>query len=677
MPVKNYVYRCYPPSVRAKEVSDQMWHAHRYRNKLVEIELAKRAAANATIRRISPEYDWLAGAADAADQVVEAIYTELKAARAKARKRIELTPEQKTLLSAAKTARAKAWSDAKPARDAAYKQLAELQEPIWREAEHAALKDADLSVKNRTKLESARKTILANPGDKSAQAAIRSVVRYKFRELAELAGMDAGEAAQHRAVIEARATCGLYWATYLTIEAAMEKANQGGPPRYKSWTGDGTIAVQLQGGLSVADVTACGDRRLQIAVSHEDELADLGQQRHCYASAKNITQHKGISTVRLRIGSEGQEPIWSEFPVFIHRPLPSNGTIKWAYIDRRRMELGESWQLRITVETPAQGDGDCDSTPAIASVHLGWRLMPDRSLRVATVFTTEGQTKELRLPASFLDGLDRASAIQEERDHSRNEFVPKLKDWLIENADILPDWLAPKAAQICRWVAAGQFAALCSQWWSNRFGGDSAGFELFDYWRKRDKILYQQKENLIKKTLATRKQIYCSFATELRDNYAALVMIKVDWKELRERPAPEDGDDQSDRLRQIAGLASPGILGQMIRERCAAKLTELKPHDVTSQCHLCGQVDEFDHQILNHTCSACGESWDQDHNAARVTLARGLMLDKVRSALGDQAAKGVMTVYDLPERYGAIEEKTTARKVRRNRRQNQHVGSER
>jgi transposase len=44
---------------------------------------------------------------------------------------------------------------------------------------------------------------------------------------------------------------------------------------------------------------------------------------------------------------------------------------------------------------------------------------------------------------------------------------------------------------------------------------------------------------------------------------------------------------------------------------------------------------EWDHVILNHTCSSCGETWDQDDNAAENIM---------ESYVSDDGKSGVTTL---------------------------------
>ena len=331
MPTKNYCFHADAPTDNLTEVSDQMHSAHRYRNRLCELERTRREASEATIRRLSPEYSVLAEAYDVAEAAVEAAYLDLKKERAKARSRLDPTDVQKTAISEAKTARKLAAEAVKKIKIEVYATLKELQSPYMAQAEAAVPVDPDMK-----------------PGTRKQKVRAEYLARLAAVEL------DAGQLAYARDQKQARADCGCHWGTYLIVEDAAKDFGKGPPPAFKTWTGDGTIGVQLMGGLSVEDACDGDDTRFRIALSNEEELATIGHSHSKHA--------KG--TVRLRIGSHAdRSPIWTEFSVTFHRSLPRLGDIRWAYLHRRRIARGDEWQLRMTINEPTteapSGDGVC------------------------------------------------------------------------------------------------------------------------------------------------------------------------------------------------------------------------------------------------------------------------------------------------------------------------------
>src|SRR5690606_14013043 len=59
------------------------------------------------------------------------------------------------------------------------------------------------------------------------------------------------------------------------------------------------------------------------------------------------------TTLRIRIGSEGRDPVWASFPMIMHRPLPPDGIVKQAAVKLARIGTRERWELHVTVQAPS------------------------------------------------------------------------------------------------------------------------------------------------------------------------------------------------------------------------------------------------------------------------------------------------------------------------------------
>lgn len=660
MPVRNYTFTAKSPTLNAEMVDAQMQAAHRYRNKLCELELTKRAAAEATVRRLSPEYAAAAEIVDQAEARVDAAYESIKAASRKARRRVPATPEQEQELADAKANRSDAIAAAKELKALAYEELKRLQAPY---------------------LEQAKRTV-SERGEKLTPTAEKRAVRDEYLRLLVDAGIDAGQAAHERDTKLARANCGCFWCTYLTVEDAASKFHVGTPPRFAAWTGDGTIAVQLQGGLSVDDAMSRKDTRLQLHVPNQEELSVKGWSRGLRARG----------SVKMRIDSDGRAPVWTECPVVWHRPLPTNGVIKWAYLHRRIRGAKTEWQLRLAVEF--ESTEQQSPSAGVCAVHPGHRLIKG-DIRVATLAATsfppallsdpelsrhlvrQGDVVEVMLPHDHIFRREKANSISAYRDDLMNRRAPRLVKWLANHADILPEWLRAKCEHIGKWQSQQRFVDLCDKWYANRFAGDELAFGLFHRWRRRDIHLHDYEFNLVRKSSAWRDQLYRVLSRRLSEHYAAVILPKIDWKSLRQKNAPDEEITQVNRQRMIAGIASPGMLGEKIAEKCAGRLITVPGSKITMACATCGQEDKWNRANRYHHCSKCGDQYDQDHNAARNELARGLAAIKSREPLADQEDKGLAVENDDSNDGVATGKKATSRKSRRNRRYSQIVESQR
>jgi len=575
-----------------------------------------------------------------------------------------VTPEQEKAIEDAKRIRDAAIAEAKKAKAAAYKDLAERQKAFWPFAEAEAANDVDRA-EQVADLQNQIAT-LSETGRKAAETKLRKLIRPDHMRLMEAAGLDGGQATYERDQKAARAECGCFWGTYLTVEDAASKFHIGPPPRFKRWEGNGTIAVQLQGGLTVEDAIAGGDTRLRIALQNEERLAQKGDDSGLEARA----------TIHMRIGTSGRDPVWAEFHATINRPLPRNGVIKWAYLHRERISYDhDKWRLRLAVEY-SEDEGQPSRT-GFASVHLGARTMPDGQIRIATIVDSDGTVEEISMPGktdsrgrfhSLNEMLDKADSLQSIRDRRMNRRLPRLLAWLESHADTLPQWLKESTATIHSWSAQSRFVELCVKWRTNRFPGDELAFALFERWRKKEKHLADWEMFQRNNVVTIRKNAYRTLARRLAERYAFIVTPAVDYSELRLRPQVDDETILPTVARRNASVASPGLLSQFLKEAAAGRVVLIPAKHVTGECHACGQIDQWDRKRREHTCSKCGTRWDQDHNAARVALARGLALAKSPGPLDDQSGTRLTTEKDVPPDGSEASPTGAARKSRRNRR---------
>ena len=108
----------------------------------------------------------------------------------------------------------------------------------------------------------------------------------------------------------ARATCGVYWGSYLLVEAAMSGARKGKePPHFERWDATGRLGVEIQHGISVARAFSGADTRLRILSMPDPAGMTSGSRR----SGKR-------HLVSIRIGSdEHKDPVWASWPVTMRR----------------------------------------------------------------------------------------------------------------------------------------------------------------------------------------------------------------------------------------------------------------------------------------------------------------------------------------------------------------------
>ncbi len=358
--------------------------------------------------------------------------------------------------------------------------------------------------------------------------------------VAALAQIHEDVAARLRA---ARAACGLYWGTYLLIEQAHDAARKAIlDPHFRRWTGDGAVGVQLQGGLLVADAIDGTDTRLQIRTPLLPVPGRKGKPR---------------PLVALRIGStEGRDPIWGLWPLIYHRPLPSDGVIKWAKVVRRRVAAHDEWSLHVTVETETI-DAPIASRTEVA-VDLGWRQAED-TLRAGGWADDLTTTHDILVDRSAIGMIAKVEDLQSIRDKHMNAVRSQLLDWR-EQQELLPLEHAEQLKFLPQWKSPGRVAFVAIWWREHRIDGDAEILATLEAWRKQDKHLWLWEVHARRRALARRREQYRLLAAALATQYETLVIERLDLRSLAEIPPPESERDSHPKARSQRFETAPSEL---------------------------------------------------------------------------------------------------------------------
>jgi hypothetical protein len=272
--MKVYRYGLCRPTRNADVVREQMRLAHAYRNRLIEIERGRRTE----LRAIYGEHLRLVEqAAATAARDVEDAAAALKRERSTV-KRLE-----------AALRRVQDGAERHP------ELAAEMAE--FMASEIAAAKKS-----NKERVDVASVTLkAARAAKREAVAALREA-RAALREGGELQPeVDAVNAAHAALRREARGECGVYWGTYQLAEDA-DQASRRQPlydgaepndPRFRRWTGDAAVSVQLIGGRAVEECYG-GCTQIEIVGAPPAPGAHPASRR---------SQTRRRMLLRLRIGS--------------------------------------------------------------------------------------------------------------------------------------------------------------------------------------------------------------------------------------------------------------------------------------------------------------------------------------------------------------------------------------
>jgi hypothetical protein len=560
-PSRIFSYGALPPDHEDLVVA-QMRVANRYRSALVELERVRRGRALDALRARFPEVPALEAEVEALRERIAQVEAAVKVRNAAARRR-RATAEERAELRGLRERRREVYADLKARKAWDDPGLQPDLEAVEKWAKEEAL---------------ALRARFAHPAD--------------------------GEGPP------------LYWPTYLEVEDSLRGARRGAPPVFRRFTGEGQVSMQLQKGLPVPDLLACTDTRLRL------EVQDAGKRHY---------------RLWLRIGSEGRAPLWAKVPIILHRDLPADARIKWARLLRRHCGTHWRWQVQFVLERD-EWPADAASGGA-CGIDLGWRLV-SKGLRVAFWAGDDGRSGELVIPHADLARWRKADDLTSIRDRNFNAARDALAAW-VRGGVALADWLRVELTHLHQWRSPARLAALLWRWngaryergrevpWQpppgfegvpgfGRFPGDGEIFARLWAWRKQDRHLYDWLANNREKAVRWRDDLYRRFARELTGRYYTVVFERTDWREMVALPAADaEGVELRTSNHRIAAV---GRLRQFVREK-AGEYQEVDPKHTTKRCHACGSLEDFDAaRELEHPCSACGEVWDQDHNAAKNLL---------------------------------------------------------
>ena len=562
IPTRIMSYGAFAAVENGPRVADQLLLAHRYYNKLTEIKKAQREAYTSA-RAALPDIA-------PHEEVVAALVVRV----ADLRTRIKGAKAAEQGMARAATA---------PLRVA----LASVQ---------AELKLA------RERLKAARVCLATDPTLQAASAAAREIA--------------------NAAVRAARAASGLYWGTYLLVEKAIEGACATPTgPQFHSWRGEGRVGVQLMKGLSVA--AAFGqDTRLRIEPVPAEAYVTLPGHKQASCAQRRLMRTR----VWLRAGTQedGRTPIWAIFPIILHRPLPTNGVIMWAWIKKTRDGLQWHYDFQIAIESP-----NFVATPAVGNracaLDLGWRLKEEDTLRVAWLSDNQGHEEEICIPADIPRALKHADQLRATQDKNLDALKVELVPWLAKHRGILPEWLVKAAEAFAKWKSNMHVYRLVERWRTLRFPGDETIFPVLAAWRLRFRHLYPWETNERHAALGRRREFFRMTAQRLARNYAQIAMEKFDLRKAIKRAPPEGEDKLHKAARHQRVLTAPGEFRNEMKLACgkAGVTISWEPAYMTTQtCHLCGCSERWDTgPNIMHKCIKCGAKWDQDLNAGHNILA--------------------------------------------------------
>lgn len=388
-----------------------------------------------------------------------------------------------------------------------------------------------------------------------------------------------------------RSGAGLRHGVYTLVESELDQAcgplwdgHEPSDPRFSRWTGEGTYRVQIQGGCPLGKLGT----HTQIQI---DEVS-------CDSKARMR------AVLRLRIGTdpETRGPIWAEWPMLMHRPIPAGAQIQEASAHLVRTGPRERWHATLTLRLP-DGWRRESCGVGMVGVRFGWSCVGTETvlvrrdepggrrksdervavevpqIRAAEWIDETGETGELVLPGALVERWLYTETIRSIRDKRQDEMRAELVAWLDALTEY-PEWM-PTVASLRQTRNPARFASLLGKWRHRRWDGDGVGFELLDAWAAKDRHLWEWEAHQRQRAIRWRQDLYRKTAAALARQYGAVAMARIDWSELarkgllqapgRSVEARDDGQDSPQHVRHHRVIASPGTLEQAIRQAMATR----------------------------------------------------------------------------------------------------------
>jgi hypothetical protein len=395
----------------------------------------------------------------------------------------------------------------------------------------------------------------------------------------------AGKYNEARKVVSgAYSELGLYWGTRAVANASVEQAATGiNLPKFKSWAGEGWLSVQIQGGISVTELTSGNDRRAILdltlqPVPRPPSLRDLQPNSDGSAKAPRNPFRSGRPQprLRLRVASKERDPIFAEWPIVLHRPLPPDAVIKWVKVYRRREAAHVVWTAVFSLEVPPPVVVPAEF-PAIA-VNLRWKKtnVDAQSTTLAADWHDGSSAGLLTVDPAVHSQFDKGEDLESIRQLNFNRSRAAMLQ--CDPPIAWPEEHAEKLKTLAQWQSPSRLGQFVRWWRDHRVAGDAALFDLCDDWREQDKHLWEWRVHSRSKALLRRREAYRVFAAAAAKKYDTLVIEMLDLSELARVPESdaENGSHPVGRRQRFDTAPSElrGALVHAFRKR-GRRITEV------------------------------------------------------------------------------------------------------
>ena len=435
------------------------------------------------------------------------------------------------------------------------------------------------------------------------------------------------EYAKHRSVelFDACRANGLGWHTANLYQKAIKQAcSAKGLPKYRRWSGEGCIGIQLpesrhhehnkiltKGGVRVADLFGTCK---EVTIHEPDE-----SRAFCRRPPVVCDLLYGFGMEHTGKAKRRRQQYKLELLVRLHRELPPEGVVTQIRI--ARVKDGRRFSHKI-IFTVVQKPPATSVKTSIVAFDLGWRYNPKtNTLTVATTVDTNGNTHRFEVPSSILAAHTQLDELHRQRSILLDDLKQQLKTWS-ETTPPTPAWqqFLEDVNKLQKSRSQRRFVQLIYRWRDEYFVHNDEIFKSLEMWRQNDIRLFQHEARLTRRVVEHRKKLAYEFIKGMCRLHDELVFEDIDISQLAKR------DNPSQRNRSIGAPGEFRELAMSVCHREGRRYRTVSAVNTTVTCHICGKKNNKrrwpDPAAQIFTCQYCGARWDRDINGATNVLFR-------------------------------------------------------
>ena len=411
-----------------------------------------------------------------------------------------------------------------------------------------------------------------------------------------------------------------------TAQVRFPERDGGGRVGGQPGTTGCTVAEALAGTHTFVRIEMLDETASPRTVTKKDGRVVTLPQRQAGSRSSSLRKR---ALVWLRVESDGKAPVWAKIPVVMHRPLPSDGVIKYAWLLVRPVGPRFELAMQFTVATPDETPAPLPAEPRTVAVNFGWRQLRDGRVRVGYAVGSDGKSEQILALDSMRAATEHADSLRSIRDRNREAIVGRLRAYA--STEGAPDGLRRTIAQAAKWRGPKKLLSLLARWPEHIASVEErVTVEALAAWAQQDRHLHFWEADERAKAARRRrddKDGYRAIAKRLRAQYDRVVVTDMQVSHLKRKSAPEEAAaSEGQEQRRRMGWVAPAELGAALKAAFGEeRYTKHVAVYATRTCPSCGVVDDDDARFTAServTCSACGEERDQDESHCGWMLRR-------------------------------------------------------